>query len=525
MASNAILSHSTLKSTLKGLRLEDGKVLQFRGIKYASIPERFARSVPVDTWPSELDCTNPGPICPQAAVDAEGALYAMPEEFKKCPSKNIPWDEFECLSLIVTVPTGIPAGTKLPVFVNIHGGALIHGTAEDKITDFLSLVARSVDLGKPFIGVSINYRLHILGFGVIPGLTNGNNGLFDQRLALQWVQSHIAGFGGDPTNVTVGGESAGSISVDSHIQAHGSENRKELQLFKRAILESGVVATMPPQSEKMQLEFVTQKLVDALEIEGNDWPKKLQTLDIKTIVGGLSKARLATFWPTVDGEFFAKDYKPYEYTPSWVESIFIGDCQFEGFLWAYQVHLAPPSIVTTALSPLGAIGKEIENTYNLYPSNSDADLRQGILNFLTDGMFTGPTYFTAQKWRKGGKKVYQYIFDQVNPWDPMRGAHHAVDLVYLFGNYPLEGNSAGIARQFGDDAISYVTGGEPWSTDDIKAYGPEGKVGVLEKGQHEERRRLKSFEVFEKFGPWETIRACGTVLQALPPMVAPPQKD
>ncbi|KAL7272646.1 hypothetical protein RUND412_004535 [Rhizina undulata] len=513
---SATFSHPTLQSTLKGLSLQDGKVLQFRGIKYASIPERFARSVLLENWPSELDCTVSGPICPQARSNAEGFYFAIPEELRKSSSLNIPMDEFECLNLVVTIPAGLPAGTKLPVFCNIHGGGFRAGSAGSMI-DFAPLVARSVDLGKPFVGVSIQYRLHILGFGVIPGLTTGNNGLLDQRVALQWIQSHIAGFGGDPTNVTLGGESAGSISVDAHMQAHGTENRKELQLFKRAILESGLVATLYPQSEQSQIELVTRKLVDELKISGDDWPETLKTLDIEELLRGIAEAVSGGFAPTADGDFFAKDYTPYKSIPSWVENIFIGDCEFEGFIWFLQVQSTSPSDVISALSSFGAIAEEIKDAYNLHPSNSEVDLRKGLMNLINDVNFSAPTHLTAQNWRKGGKKVYQYLFDQANPWDPKRGAMHAVDLIYLFRNYPLDEKSTKVARQFGDDVISYVNGGEPWSVDDIRTYGPEGKVGFVEPGEHKERRRLAAFEVFEKLGPLQTARVNGTVLGAMPP--------
>ncbi|KAL7275818.1 hypothetical protein RUND412_001229 [Rhizina undulata] len=415
-------------------------------------------------------------------------------------ARDIPWDELECLNLIVTIPAAIPAGTKLPVFCNIHGGAFRAGTSESKFIDFAPLVARSVDVGKPFVGVSINYRIHILGFGVVPGLTTGNNGLFDQRLALQWVQSHIAGFGGDPTNVTIGGESAGSISVDAHIQAHGNEDRKELQLFNRAILESGVLATTYPLSEEKQIGLVTQKLVDSLKISSDDWPETLRTMDIEELVVGISKAGLGIFSPTPDSDFLAKDYKQYEYTLSWVESIFIGDCGFEGFLWSLQVLTTSPSDVISALSPLGATAEEIKD------------------NLITDVNSSGPIYLTAQHWRKNGGKVYQYLFDQPNPWDPRRGAMHAIDLIYLFGNYPLDEKSTELGQQFGDDVISYVNGGEPWSTGAVRAYGPEGIVGFLQKGEHEKRRRLAAFEVLEKLGSLETARVNEAALGVLPPI-------
>jgi para-nitrobenzyl esterase len=197
----------------------------FFGIRYAAPPEGALRWTPpqspaVPTGP--VVAAVPGPACPQPASTAP-----------------LPQSE-DCLFLNVYVPAHERVHSKLPVFVWIHGGALITGTGA--IYDPTVMVAEN-----DIIVVTINYRLGALGWLVEPGLLAaasnffenagdaGNYGLMDQQFALQWVQRNIARFGGDPRKVTIGGESAGGLSVTSNLAstttAHG--------LFHAAIIESG----------------------------------------------------------------------------------------------------------------------------------------------------------------------------------------------------------------------------------------------------------------------------------------------
>ena len=197
----------------------------FFGIRYAAAPEGALRWTPprppaVPTAPVVADI--PGPACPQPASTAP---LAQSED---------------CLFLNVYVPTQESAHAKRPVFVWIHGGALITGSGA--IYDPSSMVADN-----DIVVVTINYRLGALGWLVEPGLIAaasdffqnagdaGNYGLMDQQFALQWVQRNIAAFGGDPQNVTVGGESAGGLSVTANLTSTTTGRG----LFHGAIIESG----------------------------------------------------------------------------------------------------------------------------------------------------------------------------------------------------------------------------------------------------------------------------------------------
>jgi len=145
----------------------------------------------------------------------------------------------DCLYLNVVRPAGYESG-KLPVAFWIHGGGFYQGGGVDQRYNVSFMVQNSVNIGKPVIAVTINYRLSAWGFlsGSEELVDAGtlNLGLRDQRLALQWVQENIEAFGGDPDQVTIFGESAGAASVGFHLTAYSGRDDK---LFRGAIMQSG----------------------------------------------------------------------------------------------------------------------------------------------------------------------------------------------------------------------------------------------------------------------------------------------
>jgi len=210
-------------------------VNEYRGIPYALAPtgeRRWALPVPVTSLGSSVfQAYEFGPACPQQA------------RFNLTEASN----NEDCLSINVSVPAGTKASDNLPVFIWIHGGAFIGGSSSLYRLDKLAAEGRMVV-------VSMNYRLGALGFMPNPAFEilsngntyNGNYGLEDQRLAMRWVQDNIAAFGGDKTNVTIAGESAGAGSVCMHLTSPSQVNG----LFKQAITQSaGCTATLPTVSE------------------------------------------------------------------------------------------------------------------------------------------------------------------------------------------------------------------------------------------------------------------------------------
>jgi para-nitrobenzyl esterase len=180
---------------------------------------------------------------PQAPNPGQGSIVAG--TVGHTCTQGRPTDSEDCLFLNVFTPSSARPKSKLPVFVWIHGGALTGGAGSDYDP---SVMVADNDI----IVVTINYRLGSLGFLAASVLAAtrpdafenvgdaGNYGLMDQQFAMAWVQQNIAAFGGDPDAVTIGGESAGGLSVSTHLAStntfKGLTNRN---LFAGAIIESG----------------------------------------------------------------------------------------------------------------------------------------------------------------------------------------------------------------------------------------------------------------------------------------------
>ena len=196
-------------------------VLEFRGIPYAATVSGEARWTlpkPVSPWLGVLPAMHFGKACPQAA------RYGLTERS----------DEEDCLTLNITLPRGKSTRPR-PVLLWIHGGAFVGGSASLYRLDRLARDANAVV-------VSINYRLGVFGFMAPPAAASGTKhvlALEDQRLAMRWVKDNIAAFGGDPSNITLAGESAGAASVCMHM--HAPELTRGL--FHRAIVQSAACST------------------------------------------------------------------------------------------------------------------------------------------------------------------------------------------------------------------------------------------------------------------------------------------
>lgn len=186
----------------------------FQGIPYAAPPVgplRWQPPQPAAPWPGMRDGSKPGPQCMQ-----EGRGNKATSE--------------DCLTLNVWTPP-VAGGQKRPVMVWIHGGGFVNGSGDLYNSRWLAAQGH-------IVVVTLNYRLGALGFLAHPSLGTGGNvgnyGLADQQAALRWVRNNIASFGGDPTKVTIAGESAGGMSVCDHLVAPGSTG-----LFRAAIIQSG----------------------------------------------------------------------------------------------------------------------------------------------------------------------------------------------------------------------------------------------------------------------------------------------
>ena len=263
---------------LRGVRHHD--VMEFRGIPYAAstaADKRWTLPVPAKGWSGLRDSSTFGPACPQEA------------RFNLTEASNAE----DCLSINVSVPQQRPAGRRLPVLVWIHGGAFVGGGSNLYRLDALAR--------QGVVVVSFNYRLGVLGFMPHPAFdsaTNGNLGLVDQREALRWVQRNIAAFGGDPTNVTLGGESAGAGSTCMHLAA------PELSrgLFHKALVISGGCLVSLPSVQTYEQEvglpiaarLGCDKVGDALACL-----RRIQVQRLVQVGGEVTAGKTMSFGPSI----------------------------------------------------------------------------------------------------------------------------------------------------------------------------------------------------------------------------------
>jgi para-nitrobenzyl esterase len=217
----------------------------FLGIPYAAPPvgdRRFRPPAPPPQWAGVRDATSPGPWAPQNPT-----LRAA-----RIGGEDAGQDE-DCLTLNVWTPAA--DGARRPVMVWIHGGGFETGSGAGLLYRGNRLAVRG-----DVVVVTINYRLGVLGFAVSDALRDedgvaGNWGLLDQVAALRWVRDNIAGFGGDPGNVTIFGESAGGMSVSTLLGTPAAAG-----LFRRAIAESGPPSVRSLESGEQTLAAILTEL-------------------------------------------------------------------------------------------------------------------------------------------------------------------------------------------------------------------------------------------------------------------------
>lgn len=204
---------------IKGIKTPYGSL--FRGVRYATAA-RFCKPQEVTETDGVFDATKPGPCCPQmrAYWNEEHRFYC--QEFRR--GQKFTYSE-DCLRLNIFAPADV---TDAPVIVFIHGGSFTGGSINESHFDGSAYAKRGV------VFVSINYRLNVFGFFADGEHSRGNLGLLDQCVAIEWVKHNIRAFGGDPQNITLMGQSAGAMSVQTLIATERVKGN-----VRRAVMLSG----------------------------------------------------------------------------------------------------------------------------------------------------------------------------------------------------------------------------------------------------------------------------------------------
>ena len=411
----------------------DGSIKVFLGIPYAAPPVgdlRWKPPMPPAHWDGVRKATDFGAHCMQ------GKIYGD-MNFRDSGGSE------DCLTLNVWVPERVPEKRKLPVMVWIYGGGFVAGTTSEARQDGTHLAQHGV------IVVSMNYRLGVFGFMVHPELAKesgknagGNYGLMDQLAALKWVHENIAAFGGDPGNVTIFGESAGSFSVSAQMASPLAKG-----LFEKAIGESGAAfsrsgLSFDPLSvrEERDSKLVSQKL-------GVSTLAELRAIPAQKLLDTFSppQSQGFDFGPDIDGYFL----------PESVSAIFAAGKQNDVPLLAgwnhdegsFEVVFSPqkPTAESMKANAQKEFGDKAQEFLRLYPIDTDEHLQRSALDYAGDQFIAMSTWDWIEAQSKTGKSpIYRYRFDlgppSANPNAPKLGAFHSAEIEYVFGQLDSKGD-------------------------------------------------------------------------------------
>ncbi|KAJ8454068.1 hypothetical protein ONZ45_g19450 [Pleurotus djamor] len=417
-------------ATFAGTR--SGKVAKFLGIPYAQPPTgdrrlRLPEAVAPYTGTVKADAF--GAACPQQAsrpplpdglvrdvLEVLDQVFSTPEN-----------DSEDCLFVNVITPSDASPESNLPVVVWIYGGGFDGGDSAGYNGE--SIVQRSVDVGQPVIYVSMNYRVSAFGFLAsqeVKAAGIGNLGLQDQREALRWVRKYISYFGGDPSKVTIWGESAGAISVALQMVANNGDSEG---LFRGAFMQSGAPIPVGDITNG-------QKHYDALVIDAGcsgsaDTLQCLRQAPYDVMKRAIDKSpsiwdysSLVLAWlPRVDGTFITENPQVLVQQGKVANVPFVtGNCDDEGSVFS----LSTLNITTTPQLrkyiqdiwlPAGT-ADQIDGLLSRYPQDitKGSPFDTGIFNALSPqfkriAAFQGDAVFQAPR-----RFFLQHRADQQNSW-------------------------------------------------------------------------------------------------------------
>ena len=402
-------------------------VIAFRGIPFAAPPVgdlRWRPPAPVVSWTGTRAATDTGPICVQNG------------------GQNVAQDE-DCLFLNVWAPRET---TELrPVLFWIHGGGYTGGSGSSAIYDGTALA------GDGAVVVTINYRLNVFGFLAHPALSNesphdasGNYGLLDMVAALEWVRDNIETFGGDPGRVMIFGESAGGGAVMSVMLMPQAEG-----LYHRAIAQSNYIRGWDrpldaPARGWEPAEAQGVRIGEALGASGDEAAEQLAAMRATSAAEVLAASNrdagntfrnTGNVWaPNVDGWSIPDDpLAMYEAGRQHEVPLITGLMGNEGSLFTRNMDIADVGSFEAYVQEV--YPEHAEQMLAHYAVDSPESATAGMDKLIHDFLFAGPVRAHAEAHAKGMSPVWLYHFTHAPPtaWGATLGAHHAAELVYVFG--------------------------------------------------------------------------------------------
>lgn len=421
----------TRQGPVRGVATPEGQA--YLGIPFAAPPtgeRRWRAPGPAEPWTAERDATQLGPGC----------LENYSPAYQRGGSSRwlIRGDE-DCLNLNVYAPASARPGDRLPVMVWLYGGGLVLGSNRQYDPSHLAQAQR-------VIVVAPNYRLGTLGFLAHPGLRgeNGtaNAGLLDQQAALRWVRDNIAGFGGDPGNVTLFGESAGSWSACFQMASPGAAG-----LFHRVILQSGVctlpISTVPLARAEAAGAALARELGCGEGEAGVACLRRKPAAELAAAAARTPGMLGVSSWgpahgdavlPLAPGEVFAR---PDFHGPPVIN----GTTRDEGRLFAalYRMTGALFTEASYEAAVTRLLGDRAVAALRAYPSSPSGGPALAFAQLVTDGIFACPA-LRLNRLLAARLPLRAYQFADPSPVSslpalpflPPLGAYHASEIPFIF---------------------------------------------------------------------------------------------
>lgn len=409
----------------------DGSIYTFKGVRYAKA-ERFMPPEFPDKFTTLRQCKLYGPQAPQGETLRWNANnqtdYAFGNQFVLEPM-----DEKDCFVLNVWTPS-INDSKRRPVFVWIHGGGYASGSGHDLPCYEGRALAEAGDI----VFVNLNHRLNILGFANLTGLggkysKSVNLGLQDIVKALEWIRDNISRFGGDPSQVTIAGQSGGGGKVSTLLAMPSAKG-----LFKRAIVQSGSTLRQADAESTRKFGIALAEELGLPADENADFSKftydELNAASRRVS----SKGIRAGFSPVVDGDILPQ----HPFAPASEVSrdipMLIGT-DFNEFTFDISREMTEEEAVASVKKRMGEErGEEFCKAFRkAYPNAPSKEM-----TYIDTGFRASAVNQALAKSRQGGAPAYLYLFT----WKPENnalGASHGMELPFMLHNVNLQREMTG----------------------------------------------------------------------------------
>ncbi len=440
--------------------LDLGPVRVFRGVPYGAPtggPNRYMPPQPPRPWSGVLDCFGFGPASPQAPIDPR---YTFANLLQFNLSAAVGGMSEDCLNLDLWTP-GASDGGKRPVLVSLHGGGFNNGSGSLPLYDGAQLAVRG-----DMVVVSVTHRLNVLGHLDLSGwnvsdqfASSALNGLLDLVAALNWVGENIESFGGDPSNVTLIGQSGGGWKISCLLAMPAARG-----LFARAVIQSGSLLQVKSRDEGATL---TAAYLAELGVTKGD-SAKLQSLPWPVLLSAGAKIGLHQFEPVLDGDVLPlQPLEAFRADQAADVPLIIGSTLDDGAFLC-----ADPTLTEDGLQPqleqrFPGKGLELHDLYRRRRPGKSPQLLLGEI--VTDAGFRRFAHAQAEQAAARAKApVYAYQWNWPTPaFAGAFGAAHAVDVPASFGNVhdPLLGaghpEGARLSEKLSGALVNFARTGAP----------------------------------------------------------------